>query len=151
MSERLRVPGWWWLLAMLGIVVIFVAYDVALGRTAAVATAVLLSVACVVWLAGQGSTTVSAGGTGLTAGRAHLPSQHIGTVEALDTAAMATARSRNADPRAFYLLKGYVPTGVRVWVDDSSDPVPYWLVSTRQPRVLASSLADARDAARSSA
>jgi hypothetical protein len=147
--EALRVPASWWVLAAVGVVALFLAYDVALGPGIAVLAGGLGAVACGAWLWTQGAVVVGAGRSGLVAGRAHLPADAIGTVEALDAAATTTARGAGADPHGFFLLKGYVATSVRVWVDDRDDPVPYWLVSTRNPRALASALADARDAARS--
>jgi hypothetical protein len=147
-SERLRVPTSWWLLAGFGVLVLFVAYDVALGLVPAVVTAALLAVAATIWLLAQGATTVATGSDGLRAGMAHLPGAAIGSVEVLDQSAMAAARGAQADPRAFYLIKGYVRTGVRVWVDDPDDPVPYWVLSSRHPRQLAAGAAAARDAAR---
>jgi hypothetical protein len=146
--ERLRVPTSWWLLAGLGVLILFVAYDVALGRAPALITSALLVLATTVWLLAQGSTLVAAGPDGLQAGAAHLPGPAIGSVEVLDQQAMAAARGAEADPRAFYLIKGYVRTGVRVWVDDPNDPVPYWVVSSRHPQQLAAEAAAARDAAR---
>jgi hypothetical protein len=147
-SERLRVPTSWWLVSALAVLTLFVAYDVALGRVTALLTSALLALAATVWLLAQGSTVVAAGPEGLRAGAAHLPGQAIGSVEVLDQQAMAAARGTQADPRAFYLIKGYVRTGVRVWVDDPDDPVPYWVVSSRHPRQLAAGAAAARDTAR---
>jgi len=147
-SERLRVPTWWWLSAGFGVLLLFVAYDVALGGAPALITSALLALAATVWLLAQGSTLVAAGADGLRAGAAHLPGRAIGSVEVLEAPAMAAARGAQADPRAFYLIKGYVPTGVRVWVDDPDDPVPYWVVSSRHPQQLAAAAVAARDAAR---
>jgi hypothetical protein len=141
----------WWVLAAVGVVALFLAYDAALGLVPALVTATLLSLACAVWLAGQSATTVSATPAGLRAGAAHLPPDAIGTVEVLDAASTASARGPQADPHAFFALKGYVRTSVRVWVDDPSDPVPYWLVSTRDPVALASALVESRDRAHSGA
>jgi hypothetical protein len=145
--EKLRVPVAWWALAAVGVLALFLAYDAALGMVPALLTAALLSLACGVWLASQSATTVAATPTGLRAGAAHLPPDAIGTVEVLDAASTAAARGPLADPHAFFVLKGYVRTSVRVWVDDPHDPVPYWLVSTRKPIAVADALALSRDQA----
>lgn len=149
--EKLRVPVAWWVLAAVGVLALFVAYDAALGLIPALVTAGLLGLACGVWLAGQSATTVAATPAGLRAGAAHLPPDAIGTVEVLDADSTAAARGPQADPHAFYALKGYVRTSVRVWVDDPNDPVPYWLVSTRDPVAIADALARSRDQAHSGA
>lgn len=150
-EERLRVPALWWALAALGVLALWVAYDAALGGIVAVLAAALLALGCAAWLVGQGAASVSVDGTGFRAGRAQLPPSAIGTIEALADDATALARGRDADPHAYYLLKGYVGSSVRVWVHDPHDPVPYWVVSTRDPRRLATALAAVRDTAASAA
>ena len=40
-------------------------------------------------------------------------------------------RTYKADPRAFLLLRSYVPTALRVEVTDPEDPTPYLYLSTR--------------------
>ncbi|MGA7687737.1 MAG: DUF3093 domain-containing protein [Jiangellales bacterium] len=147
-AERLHVPVLWWVLAGMGVLSLFLAYDVALGGWAAVAGAVLLSIGLAAWLSGQAMASVGVDATGLTAGLAHLPSWAVGQVEALDVEATRLARTRDADPHGYFALKGYVRTSVRVWVDDPGDPVPYWLVSTRDPQAVATALMLARDGAR---
>jgi hypothetical protein len=144
-SERLRVPVLWWVLGGLGVLSLFIAYDVALGGPAAAVGAVLLAVGVAVWLYGQAMTTVTVDRSGLRAGHAHLPPWALGRVEPLDAEATRLARTRDADPHSYFALKGYVRTSVRVWVDDPGDPVPYWLVSTRDPQALAAALMLVRD------
>ena len=43
------------------------------------------------------------------------------------------ARGRDLDPGAWIHFQGSVKTLVRVWIQDPSDPTPYWLFSTRNP------------------
>ena len=47
---------------------------------------------------------------------------------------------RDADVRAYLLLRPYVQRAVRIEVVDPADPTPYWLVSTRHPERLAQAL-----------
>lgn len=137
-------------MGVVAVLAVFVAYDVALGLGPALVVAGLLGGAVTAWLLRQSTQAVGADAGGLRAGPARLPPQAIGTVEALDVDATRRARGPLADPHAYYLLRGYVGTAVRVWVDDASDPVPYWLVSTRHPQRLAAALADVRDRTRTS-
>lgn len=148
-QERLRVPVSWWVLTAVGVLVLFIAYDVALGTWAAAAAAGLAALAGGVWLMSQSSLLVGADERGLVVGPALLPTWAVGDVEALDEQQTAHARGAGADPHAFFVLRGYVRTSVRVHVDDPSDPVPYWLVSTREPEALAAALVAVRDASRS--
>jgi hypothetical protein len=46
-----------------------------------------------------------------------------------------------ADARAHLVLKPYIATAVEIELDDPDDAVPYWLVSSRKPALLAAALA----------
>jgi len=47
---------------------------------------------------------------------------------------------READARAYLLLRPYLKRAVLVTVRDSRDPAPYWLVSSRDPEHLAAAI-----------
>ena len=79
-------------------------------------------------------------GLWLQAGDAHIPAAALGGLEPLDAAAMRTALGPALDARSHRCIRGWVRTGIRVEVADARDPVPYWLLSTRQPQRLAASL-----------
>ncbi|MBM3698730.1 MAG: DUF3093 domain-containing protein [Actinobacteria bacterium] len=49
-------------------------------------------------------------------------------------------RGRNADPAAFNGTRFWVSTGVKVEINDKKDPTPYWLISSRKAKLLASRL-----------
>jgi hypothetical protein len=90
----------------------------------------------------------AADGGSFTAGPARLPLGVVGEVEPLDAGQMRHARGRGLDARAYLCLRGWVATGVRVYLRDPMDPAPYWLVSSRRPAALAAALsAAARSAA----
>lgn len=78
------------------------------------------------------------------AGRAHLPRTVVDAVEAFEGQEATAERGPRLDARAWLLLRGWIPGVVRVQLDDPSDPTPYWLVSTRQPRQLAAALGSAQ-------
>lgn len=59
----------------------------------------------------------------------------------LDAEEARAWRSYKADPRAFMLLRSYIPTAVRVKVTDPADPTPYVYLSTREPQALVAALA----------
>ncbi|KOG90411.1 membrane protein, partial [Streptomyces varsoviensis] len=67
-----------------------------------------------------------------------------GTPEPLDAEEARAWRSYKADPRAFMLLRSYIPTALRVEVTDPADPTPYVYLSTRSPERLAAALAAVR-------
>lgn len=140
-SERLRVPLRWWvqgvmLVASLWLAVAVAAPPLAAGIAALLALAVLAAL-CL----GYGAAVVSVDDTTFRAGRASIPLTHVGTVTTLDAEATRRTAGRDADARAFLLLRPYLKQSVRVEVADPADPTPYWLVSTRHPDRLAAALA----------
>lgn len=142
--ERLSVPVSWWLLGIVAVAALWLAYDVAIGPAVAVPVALLALGGVATGLVGYGRLTVRVDGAGLGVGAAHLPAWAVGTVEVLDSRRAGRVQGRDADPRAYYVLRGYVHTAVRVWVNDPDDPVPYWVVSTRRPEALARALTSPR-------
>jgi hypothetical protein len=150
--ERLWVPWWGWLLvvalgAMLGI-----AYGYAIHAWVG-----WLMFAVVAGVGGWGlivlAIEVVVDETGLRVGRVFLERQYLGVVLVLDREAAIRLRGRDADARAFVVLRAWVKTAIRLDVADDRDPTPYWFVSTRHPTRLAAAIADAAkwDAGRPSA
>jgi hypothetical protein len=144
-SERLW-PAWWvWasaavLAASAGLVV--ARYD----ARAAWVTIAVVAVALGMFLV-RTTPTVAVTGDHLLAGPARLPLGVLGAAEVLDAEAMRHARGPGLDARAFLLMRGWVPGGVRVRLVDPHDPTPYLLLSSRSPAALAAALDAARRAA----
>jgi hypothetical protein len=93
-----------------------------------------------------GSARIRVVASSLVAGDARIPVTALGEAEVLDAAGAAAWRTRKADPRAFMLLRSYIPTALRVEVVDPADPTPYVYLSTRDPQALAAALAAVRPA-----
>ncbi|ACQ80192.1 conserved hypothetical protein [Beutenbergia cavernae DSM 12333] len=94
----------------------------------------------VLGLLGAGSPTLAVVGgarPGVRAGRAFLPVEHIGAVDALDEAQTRDVLGPGADARAFAVHRGWIRRSVRIAVVDPRDPAPYWLLSSRDPQALA--------------
>jgi hypothetical protein len=69
-----------------------------------------------------------------------LPRDVVGSVDVLDHEATRRVLGPDADARAFLVTRPYVRSAVKVEVADAADPTPYWIVSSRAPEQLASSL-----------
>jgi hypothetical protein len=106
-------------------------------------TAVALAIMVAAFLS-YGSARVEVGEGHLRAGRARVPLAYVGTVRALDVAAMRRQAGVDADARAYLLLRPYLKRGVRVELTDPADPTPYWLVSCRRPERLVAAVEAAR-------
>lgn len=144
-TERLWPAAWVWAWGVLVAVTLGVVFVPAASVGVAVAVG-LLALAGTSLLLRAWSPVVRVvepepgAGLWLQAGDARIPAVALGEVEALDAPAMRTALGPALDARSHRCIRGWVPTGVRAEVVDPRDPVPYWLVSTRQPRRLAASL-----------
>ncbi|MFJ9952033.1 DUF3093 domain-containing protein [Kitasatospora sp. NPDC091207] len=146
-DERLTVPRSWWLL------------PVAIGLTLAMILLRLSAVGALVGLVvgiAAGAAAISSYGSArirvvqgsLVAGQARIPVDALGAAHPLSPAEAVAWRGPKSDPRAFMLLRSYVPTALRVEVTDPADPTPYLYLSTRSPMKLAEALDEARRGAR---
>ncbi len=142
-SETLRPSVGWWLL-IVGFAVsagwiFLVVSDWTVGIAVGAFTAVVLAIP--LWIAASLHIEVR-GGDFLVAG-ARLPCAAVGAAATLDRESLRHTRGAGADARAFTRIRSYVPTAVKVEVNDPRDPTPYWLVSTRRPDALIASLVTA--------
>lgn len=141
-EERLTVPRSWWLLS----VALGLSLALILLRFSGVAALVGLVVgvaAGTAALSSYGSARIRVVQGSLVAGQARVPVSALGAVEVLNPKEAVAWRSVKADPRAFMLLRSYVPTALKVEVTDPADPTPYLYLSTRSPQKLADALAGA--------
>ena len=136
-DERLGVPLRWWALATMFMASILVAFLVATPLWVAVSGTGVLTLALLALFLGYGAARISVTDGVLTAGRARISLDHVGEVRALDADQTHRLAGRDADARAFLLLRPYLRRAVRIAIDDPADPTPYWLVSTRRPDRLA--------------
>lgn len=138
-EERLTAPALWWVICgLLGLTGGLTVFPVGLLPTiVAVITVTLLSGALV---SSYGSARIRVVAGALVAGDARIPLTALGEPEVLDPEEARAWRSYKADPRAFMLLRSYVPTALKVEVTDPADPTPYVYLSTRDPEALAAAL-----------
>ena len=76
----------------------------------------------------------------LRVGRAHIELKYLKEASALSSEEMRRMRTRDADPAAFLALAFWIPTGVKITLNDDRDSVPYWLISVRKSEELTSTL-----------
>jgi Protein of unknown function (DUF3093) len=78
--------------------------------------------------------------TELVAGRARLPLAIIGDLEGFAGSDATLERGQRLDARAFLVIRGWIDPVLRIELLDPNDPVPYWLVSTRNPKDVISAI-----------
>ncbi|MCT7355803.1 DUF3093 domain-containing protein [Streptomyces sp. 15-116A] len=145
-EERLTAPRSWWLISLLvgvsmALIVLPFGTLPMLGGLAG-GTAVAAVVA-----SSYGSVRIRVVGGHLIAGEAKIPVTALGEPEILDAEEARAWRTYKADPRAFMLLRAYIPRALRVEITDPEDPTPYVFLSTREPARLAEALRAAKTAA----
>jgi hypothetical protein len=142
-GERLYVTWYLWLLPLLGAVLL--AAEVHLGYPGVRAwlpyVVLVPLMALLIWRAGRAPVRIEGGE--LHVGDAHLPLEHVGTVEVFGAKEKRPILGRGLDPTAFVLHRGWVGPVVRVEVTDPEDPTPYWVFSTRHPDKVVSALSPA--------
>jgi Protein of unknown function (DUF3093) len=140
--ERLTVPIIWWALAGLFSLSVLVAVGAYLGPAWGLGTSVAtLLVAAAIF--GSAAIVISVEEQEVRVGRASIEHAYIATCRALNAEETRRRTGVEADARAHLVLRPYIKTTVEITLDDPEDPVPYWLVSTRQPQRLAAALQDA--------
>jgi hypothetical protein len=140
--ERLTVPISWWLLAGLFSVSVLIAVGAYLGPVWGVGTSVA-AVLVAAAIFGSASIVISVDEQEVHVGRASIEHAYIAGCRALDAEETPRRAGVEADARAHMVLRPYIKTAVEISLDDSDDPVPYWIVSTRHPQQLAAALQDA--------
>jgi hypothetical protein len=145
-EERLTAPpSWWFLCLLLGFAVALIVLP--FGTLPMLGGLVGGTAVAAVVTSSYGSLRIRVVDDSLIAGEARIPVSALGRAEELDAEEARAWRTHRADARAFMLLRGYVPTALKVEVTDPEDPTPYLYLSTREPRRLAEALEAARTAA----
>jgi hypothetical protein len=90
------------------------------------------------------SPTVSVSNGVLTAGRASIETHLLGEAVAREGADATLERGQKLDARAWLLIRGWITPVVRIPLEDPTDPAPYWLVSSRNPKKMAAAINGSR-------
>jgi hypothetical protein len=140
--ERLWVPLTWWLLGAFLALSAVVAVGAYLGPTPGLLVG-LVSLAVTALIFAAASVVISLDPRELVVGRARIDVRYLAGAMPLDKAAAEHRSGPGADARAFLVTRPYLPGAVEITLNDPDDPVPYWLVSSRNPERLASAISAA--------
>lgn len=139
MREMIRPPIWLLAFIYFMFLSLVIAIWAALDNRSALIAFVLATVA-IVAIAINWKSLLLIDERELRVGRAHIELEYIAKVEALNAAQMRLVRTRDADPAAFLKLIFWVPTGVKVTLNDSRDRTPYWLISSKDAQKVTNTL-----------
>ncbi|WP_033327458.1 DUF3093 domain-containing protein [Streptomyces yerevanensis] len=138
-DERPTAPGSWWAIAALfgfSLALVFLPY----GLIAALIALVTGTCLGGLFVSAQGSARIRITSDILFAADARIPLIALGQAEVLVGEEARAWRTYKADLRAFTVMRGFIPTAVRVEILDPDDPTPYLYLSTRAPDRLAKAL-----------
>ncbi|MFD7287444.1 DUF3093 domain-containing protein [Streptomyces sp. NPDC057539] len=144
-DERLTAPPSWWGIAAL-IAVAGGLITLPMGVLPMLGGVIGAGALAAAGVSSYGSARIRVVADSLVAGTARIPVAALGDAQVLDAEEARAWRLHKADPRAFMLLRSYVPTALRVEITDPEDPTPYVYVSTRDPKALAAALKAVRAA-----
>jgi len=140
--ERLTVPIFWWVLAALFSLSVLLAVGAYLGAAWGLGSSVAtMLIAAAIFV--SASIVISVDAQEIRVGRASIEHAYIAASRALDAEQTRLRAGVEADASAHLVLRPYIKTAVEITLDDEDDPVPYWLISTRNPQRLAAALRDA--------
>ena len=137
--EVIRMPLW--LLALIYFFFLSFVLSVwaALGNSAAIAT-LIASSALIIVISIRSRLIIEITANELKVGRAHIDLKYIGAITALDSNAMRTIRTRDADPMAYLGIRFWSSTGVKIEIEDQRDETPYWLITSNKANQLVNAL-----------
>ncbi|MFG2501944.1 DUF3093 domain-containing protein [Streptomyces sp. NPDC048441] len=142
-EERLTAPRSWWLVSLLvGVAMALIMLP--FGTLPLLGGLVGGTAVAAVVTSSYGSPRIRVVAGSLVVGDAKIPVSALGEPVVLDPEEARAWRGPKADPRAFMLLRAYIPTALRVEITDPQDPTPYVYVSTRNPEALAAALTAVR-------
>lgn len=137
--EVIRMPFWLSALIYFFFLSFVLSVWAALGNNAAIATLIALSALLIV-ISIRSRLIIEVTQNELKVGRAHIDLKYIGAVTALDSKAMRTIRTRDADPIAYLGIRFWSSTGVKIEIKDQRDETPYWLITSTKANQLVNAL-----------
>lgn len=76
----------------------------------------------------------------LSVGRATIEAKYLGVVTPIEPSQAFIERGRNLNHMAYRRFQIGVNQLVKITINDTADPTPYWLISTRNPELVKSYL-----------
>lgn len=140
-SYRERLSPSWWMVVAVGLVMpatllIFLPLSPLVGAIAGMG--MWAGAVSVLWVF---SPVIEVEGGTLRVGNARLEAAFVGETAAFRGDDARHEKGPGAHGLAWMSLRPWIDPVVKISVTDSEDPTPYWLVSTRRPEELMSSLA----------
>lgn len=134
--EVIRTPLWLLAIIYFFFLSLVISIWAALGNNSALVSLVVLTLTLIsIYI--KTALIIEVDEREIRVGRAHLQREFLGEIVALNNQQLKKIRTRDADPAAYLAIRFWSPRAVQLFVNDTRDQTPYWLISTTQPeRVL---------------
>ena len=131
MYEKVRWPWWLTLLIFAFDFSIVIVIWASLGNIAAV-IATLTTIALTVFFWFFTSLGIRTDDDSLHVGRAHIEKQYLRNPEILTRDQLTFFLRTGFKPSAFYAVRFWIKTGIKIEVIDPRDPTPFWIVTCKK-------------------
>lgn len=138
-SEQLTVPASWWAADVSFALASGWVVLVAAGTTAGAVTFGVVLALTTALVAVYGALRLEVT-TAVVAGTAFVGPPHLGAVDVLDAAAYRHLLGPGANARAHLVTRPWIREGVKLTLNDPTDPTPYWVLGSRRPEALAAAI-----------
>ena len=138
-AERINWPSWLWAFLAVMVGSIYLTIWAPFGHLSAALISLLITI-CLIYSAKKTALEIVLVNDWIYAADAKIQLKYIKKVSALDKKQFIKLRGPNADPAAFNATRFWVNTGVKIELNDKKDPTPYWLVSSKKAKQLATKL-----------
>ena len=137
--EVIRTPLWLLAIIYFFFLSLVISIWAALGNNSALVSLVVLTLTLIVIYI-KTALIIEVDDTEIRVGRAHLQGEFLGESVALNNQQLKKIRTRDADPAAHLAIRFWSPLAVQLFVNDTIDQTPYWLISTSQPEKVLTAL-----------
>jgi hypothetical protein len=137
--EVIRTPLWLLAIIYFFFLSLVISIWAALGNNSALVSLVVLTLTLILIYI-KTALIIEVDDTEIRVGRAHLQGEFLGESVALNNLQLKKIRTRDADPAAHLAIRFWSPLAVQLFVNDTRDQTPYWLISTSQPEKVLTAL-----------
>lgn len=86
--------------------------------------------------------TLSLSSKTLSIGNVQIPTQYVKAITVVEASAQQSEKGPKLNPSAYVRFQVGVKGLIKVELNDPNDPTPYWLISSRNPELVAKKFAD---------
>ena len=86
--------------------------------------------------------TLSLSSKTLSIGNVKIPTQYVKAVTVVEASAQQSEKGPKLNPSAYVRFQVGVKGLIKVELNDPNDPTPYWLISSRNPELVAKKFVD---------